>query len=655
MSMFELLRSFAKKIPLEATEALGESITLDEVSQAIAKLKPNTSPGPDGLTTELYQCHSSCLAKVLLPVFNDALTTGRLPKSFHNATLKLLPKSTKKHTTSDFRPISLINTDMKILSHVLANRLKKALESVIQPDQFAYLPKRDIHTAIMDMQLRLEQLPNTWCLVSVDFTKAFDRVDRKYLFQILRILGVPENLVFMIEHLYANTTACVNVNGFLSKRIHLERGVRQGCPVSALLFITALEPLLDLLRRNDWANCQTHRRLIAYADDLSVFVHKNDLTKLHQLLDKFCAATQFKINRSKTETITKSPDQIMQSSTAAKILGVFVGKRTESEKQNEAKMFETVSSSQKFFNRFMSLGAKAKVMNAFIIPKLLHISRHCLLHNSIQTQYQKASRAIIWGKGRKADIALCHLERTVSEGGIKWPQLSAHNCAAQLTTLRNAVHYDERCKKLLTQVWKANNSEILKNIQANLASCNLQLTILAEHSLFVGKDGRKVEIGPSTKYKHLYRFVLENAQKYEPWKERIQQSCKRFSITEQQLKMVSKEIWSKKPLTSYERNVTFKLLCNCHKDRDVLWNKGLKPRPLCCLCDREFENMEHLFRCPTISPLLLKAGIQSIAEIFKNTNTLKLKTVATILAGAWSEDKPQTIHKLEKLITSSPQ
>ena len=90
----------------------------------------------------------------------------------------------------------------------------------------------------------------------------------------------------------------IGVNVFLSKEISLGRGIRQGCPLSALLFIVALEPL-EILRRHQWYAHPMERRVIAYADDVNVFVHTNDINRLFHEIDKFCPGTQLKINRDK--------------------------------------------------------------------------------------------------------------------------------------------------------------------------------------------------------------------------------------------------------------------------------------------------------------------------------------------------------------------
>ena len=187
----------------------------------------------------------------------------------------------------------------------MATRFKDAIKQVVLTDQNAYHGHLSMHAAMNDTQLRLADDDLYMCIASLDFSKAFDRVDRKYLFQLLRKMNFPPYLVDALENLYNRTTASINVNGFLSREIKSERGFRQGCPLSALIFIIALEPLLEKLRRHPWYQYAPERRVIAYADDVNVNVYKEDLASMFQELDKFCKGTQLKVNRGKCRILKR--------------------------------------------------------------------------------------------------------------------------------------------------------------------------------------------------------------------------------------------------------------------------------------------------------------------------------------------------------------
>ena len=107
--------------------------------------------------------------------------------------------------------------DQKILFHILAERIK-SLKNLVQPDQYAYVKNRNIHEAIWNVKNRLQNFDDQWCLVGLDCTKAFDRVDRKYMFQVLRLMKIPEVVISLIERMYEGTSAYVNVNGHLTSK-----------------------------------------------------------------------------------------------------------------------------------------------------------------------------------------------------------------------------------------------------------------------------------------------------------------------------------------------------------------------------------------------------------------------------------------------------
>ena len=128
LDRFLILRFFSKAITDDEKDKLSLPFSVNEIEQAIDKLNLSTRPGPDGLTSELYRQHKHLFANLLCPIFQRTLEGKSLPYSFHCAILKLLPKEKGVKTASDFRPTSLINTDQKIFSHLIATRFKDAIK-----------------------------------------------------------------------------------------------------------------------------------------------------------------------------------------------------------------------------------------------------------------------------------------------------------------------------------------------------------------------------------------------------------------------------------------------------------------------------------------------------------------------------------------------
>ena len=648
---FEVLRNFNKKIPADISSTLDDEITLNEIEIAIWKLKCNTAPGPDGLTSELYRQHSKLFAELLLPVLADAWNGRNLPKSFSNAVIKVLPKKEGIKEAKDYRPISLMNADQKVLAHVLAERLKKVLHHIIGEEQVAYLKGRSIHKGINDLELLLQENREDWCLVTIDFVKAFDRVDRKFMFQMLRKIGLPERFISIVEVLYHKTTANLSINGYLSSRIRTTRGVRQGCPLSALLFNLALEPLLEDLRRNFWFSIPAERRFMAYADDLTVFVHQQDLKVLFARLNVFCEGTQFQIQRSKCQIYQPEVTSVQGRTKTLKILGTLKGDPRVCANLEQEKILKALRESNIFFNRWMSLRAKAITMNTFVIPKVLHLCRHQKIRRIVLTAYRKLSLSALWGAGRKSEIAICHLERPVANGGIGWPSLLCHTLAAKLIDLRNLFFSDQTTGELISRNWQRRRN-YRKILEADLKLVKITINVTGQENIsLITSCGSQIVLNRESTYKELYLVCLKSSADDLKWNIRLTAACDKYKLSTTQFESLSKPLWRDKKLTAFDKNTFYKLLFNCIRDKDVLWDKGVKSNPICFLCDESFENLEHLFgNCPATKPFLEQLHIFSIADVFKNPSTLTIKLVVTILARSWDEDTQICLWKLRSLL-----
>lgn len=214
---------------------------------------------------------------------------------------------------NDFRPISLCNVLYKIISKIIANRLKPILSNHIAPQQFAFLEDRQIHEAIGSAQ---EALHSIWSkhlkctLLKIDLSKAFDRVSWLYIKMLLIHLGFPLRFINWIMACITTPTYSILINGSASHFFHSERGLRQGYPLSPLLFLLVMEGLSRLIisatREGTLKGLKiteecflTH---LLFVDDVLILLDGSirDSLTFSRLLQLFSRATGMQVNREKS-------------------------------------------------------------------------------------------------------------------------------------------------------------------------------------------------------------------------------------------------------------------------------------------------------------------------------------------------------------------
>ena len=230
-------------------EALDDDISLDEVYAVLRHIKSGKVPGKDSLKIEMYKSLPPQFIQLLVKFWNIIMQKGEIPKRWCTGMIIPIPKSGDKLDVNNYRGITLLPVIAKLFFAVLARRLYEwaELHEIIPVEQFGF---RSGHRTIIDAIFVLNALIEStiikrqkcYCCF-VDFKKAFDSVHHGLLWHKLSSIGVSSKCLKILIDIYANAQSCIH--GKYSEKFLCNIGVRQGCPLSPVLFTLFIHDLLD--------------------------------------------------------------------------------------------------------------------------------------------------------------------------------------------------------------------------------------------------------------------------------------------------------------------------------------------------------------------------------------------------------------------------
>jgi len=476
-----------QKLPPVLKEELSNGISEDYVKQVLKKAKNSSATGLDGCPYELWkklnerhvkaikeEKRSFDIIQTLTLVFRDIQSFGTDTNSkFADGWMCPLYKKKDRSLIENYRPITLLNTDYKLLTKALALQLLLAVKLLVHQDQARFIPGRSIfnHIRLSRIMARYaETMEENGAIIALDQEKAYDKVKHDYLWETLRAFNLPNLFTNTVKTLYANAKTAVVINGHTSDPFTVRRGVRQGDPLSCFLFDLAIEPLACVIRNNNNIKVfnipGTANKLAInlFADNTVIYAsEKDDLDLINSTLEKWCRVSGAKFNKEKTEIIQIGTEpyreQVLSSrklnpeatpfepgiritadGDAVRSLGTWIGNNMAGLREWEPVLDKVHLKLEKWKKAYPSLIGKTLIMQVVIGGRTQFLIKTQGMLKPIKDALTKEMKSFLWEGKLKVDLADAHLHPEVSQGGLKLLDLDARNDAIEIMWLKEYLN-----------------------------------------------------------------------------------------------------------------------------------------------------------------------------------------------------------------------
>ncbi len=475
------LGSIDESLGHEELQLLEGPVTLAEVGAALSSMEAGKSPGSDGLPAEFYRTFFNEIGQDICEVLDSIFQQGGMSASQKTGLITLLFKERgEREDLSNWRPISLLNVDYKIITKILATRLRRVLHKIVSPDQTCSVAGRTILDnahLLRNIQDYVDQKSMGAAFVSLDQQKAFDRVDWGYLQQVLEKFGFGPNFRKWVKIAYTDIKSSVICNGHISEPFSLSRGVRQGCPLSPLLYILALEPLGCALRADPNITGVklpggTEARVSMYADDTTLILSDDrSVTESFRVIERYERASGAKLNQQKSHGVylgkwrgrLDGPVDIAWVN-SAKIIGIHFGYGDPHQQNWRGKISQIARALEEWGDCDLTMLGRVTVANTHILSKIWYLAEIDPPQKREIKQINRLIFRFIWGhngefvaratmflppsrgglgviniEDRVAAMQGIHVSKTVSNETAKWKALARYWCAISLRAIAPAL------------------------------------------------------------------------------------------------------------------------------------------------------------------------------------------------------------------------
>uniref|UniRef100_A0A1Y1MCV0 Reverse transcriptase domain-containing protein n=1 Tax=Photinus pyralis TaxID=7054 RepID=A0A1Y1MCV0_PHOPY len=327
---FQELLEEAQEDSEEFPRAVGEQdeeenlITLNEMMEAIRKIKLGKAPGHDKITGDMLKNLGVKGRQMLLDIFNKAFNEETVPTDWDEGLVVPIFKKGDPHDCGNYRGITLLSTTLKLYERILERRLRTIIETTLSEPQSGFRPGRSVQDHIFTIKQIIQktaQKKSNACFAFIDLEKAFDKVPRKKVWKILYENGINGKLIRVVQSLYQNSKNRVIKGNLKSESFTTKAGLRQGGVMSPLLFTIFMDNIIKQCQKK--INKKLHvgyknmTRIeiaaCAFADDIVITAkNQKDLQDNLDVWNKILAENGMKINKNKTKvmSIAQEPHEL---------------------------------------------------------------------------------------------------------------------------------------------------------------------------------------------------------------------------------------------------------------------------------------------------------------------------------------------------------
>ncbi|KAL4360722.1 hypothetical protein GQ457_04G018500 [Hibiscus cannabinus] len=394
----------------------------EEVWSIIKEANANKAPGPDGFNLGFFRKYWKLIREDLMKFIGDFWEGKPWDINLNHSFITLIPKVDGPEGIEEYRPISLVGGVYKILAKLLANRLATCLGDIISENQFAFVKGRQILDCALvanEVVDSVRKSGNSCVVFKADFQKAYDTVEWSFLDLMMHKFGFGKKWRDWIMACVSTASISVLVNGTPTKRFRISRGLRQGCPLSPMLFNLVAEGLSSVLRRAteislfegvNVGNRNLQVSHLQFADDLIIFARaaENQVYNIKRILRCFEVAAGLKLNLKKTTMfgINVKDDEISSWASklrvsVAKLPSNYLGLPLGFVRNSPALWQPIVDKFRKRLSpwkaRFLSFGGRVTLAKSILANLPIYYLSLFKMPRSISLQLNRFVARFIWG------------------------------------------------------------------------------------------------------------------------------------------------------------------------------------------------------------------------------------------------------------------